>query len=182
DYYQQALELELEFGNRDSAASTYHQLGTVAQDQRRYEQAEDYYQQALELELEFGNRDSAASTYHQLGTVAQDQRRYEQAEDYYRQALQACLDSRDELRASQLAAVLSRCLTEAGHRDEAFKVLVEATINWRQLTGNFDTETLRLLAELRAQLDEDTVRAVLHGAEPAVAAELTRQLDQPHGP
>ena len=95
DYYRQALDLWLEFGDRHGAALTYHHLGVVAQEQRRFEQAEDYYQQALDLFLEFGDRHGAAVTYHQLGLVAQEQRRFEQAEDYYRQSLDLLLEFGD---------------------------------------------------------------------------------------
>ncbi|MEH2300526.1 MAG: tetratricopeptide repeat protein, partial [Nostoc sp.] len=47
DYYQQALEINIEFADRYSSARTYHQLGIVAQELREYDQARDYYQQAL---------------------------------------------------------------------------------------------------------------------------------------
>ncbi|MFN6485624.1 tetratricopeptide repeat protein [Nostoc sp. DedQUE02] len=73
---------------KSSLASTYHQLGYVAQVLREYDQARDYYQQALEIKIEFGERYSCASTYHQLGNVAQDLREYHQARDYYQQALE----------------------------------------------------------------------------------------------
>ena len=70
--YRQALDIYLEFGDRHSAARTYHQLGIVAQEQERFAEAEASYRQALDIYLEFGDRHSAASTYHQLGNVAQD--------------------------------------------------------------------------------------------------------------
>jgi len=38
---------------------SYQQLGRVAQEQRRFEQAQDYYQQAVSLLLEFDDRDGA---------------------------------------------------------------------------------------------------------------------------
>ncbi|PZO45296.1 MAG: Tfp pilus assembly protein PilF [Shackletoniella antarctica] len=68
-------------------ASTYHQMGSVAQAQRHYEQAQQYYQQALDLKIELGDRYAQARTYHQMGSVAQEQRHYEQAQQYYQQAL-----------------------------------------------------------------------------------------------
>ena len=62
--YRQALDINLEFGDRHSAAGTYHQLGIVAQDQRRFDEAETNYRQALDIYLEFGDRHNAANTYH----------------------------------------------------------------------------------------------------------------------
>ncbi len=86
-YYQQALDLNIEFGARYEQASTYHQLGRFAEEMREYEQARRYYQQALDLNIEFGARYEQASTYHNLGMVAQQMREYEQARHYYQQAL-----------------------------------------------------------------------------------------------
>ena len=62
------------------SASIHHQLGVVAQEQRKWEQAEAYYQQALQISIEYQDRYAQAGTYHQLGTVAQEQRKWEQAE------------------------------------------------------------------------------------------------------
>ena len=73
---------------KDGAARTYHQLGMVAQDQRRFEDAEDAYQKALEILIAFDDRHSAASTYHQLGNVAYVQGRFAEAEDAYKKALE----------------------------------------------------------------------------------------------
>ncbi len=87
DYYQQALKIKIEYGDRYSQASTLHQLGRVAEELREYPQAQNYYQQALNIKIEYGDRYSQASTLHQLGSVAQELREYSQAQDYYQQAL-----------------------------------------------------------------------------------------------
>ncbi|MGK7896965.1 MAG: tetratricopeptide repeat protein [Xenococcus sp. (in: cyanobacteria)] len=92
DYYQQALEIYIEFGERYSQASTYHELGSVARELRQYQQAQDYYQQALSIKIEFGERFSQANTYHQLGMVADELRQYQQAQDYYQQALEIYIE------------------------------------------------------------------------------------------
>jgi tetratricopeptide (TPR) repeat protein len=54
-----------------STASTYHNLGAVAQELREWDDARHNYHQALAIQVEFGDRYSQASTYHQLGIVAQ---------------------------------------------------------------------------------------------------------------
>ncbi|HEX6684640.1 MAG TPA: tetratricopeptide repeat protein [Candidatus Limnocylindrales bacterium] len=79
-----------EFGEAHGAAITYHQLGIVAQEPRRLEQAERYYRRALDIKLESGDRHGAAGICGQLGVMAQSQRRFEQAELYYRRALDIC--------------------------------------------------------------------------------------------
>jgi tetratricopeptide (TPR) repeat protein len=72
---------------RRRLAVTYHQLGAVAQQRGRLDQAEDWYRQSLTINEELGDRPGMALTYHQLGTVAQDRGRLDQAEDWYRQSL-----------------------------------------------------------------------------------------------
>ncbi len=68
-------------------ATGYHQLGSVAQDRGRLDDAEDWYRQSLTINEELGNRPAMAHTYHQLGMVAQDRGRLDDAEDWYRQSL-----------------------------------------------------------------------------------------------
>jgi tetratricopeptide (TPR) repeat protein len=80
---------------RRHSASIYHQLGRVAQEQRRWEQAEQYYQKVLAIFIEFNDRYEQAGTYHQLGVVAQAQRRFEQAEQYYQKALAIFIEFND---------------------------------------------------------------------------------------
>ena len=76
-------------------ASTYHNLGMVAQEQREWEQAKQYYQHALQVFIDFNARYEQAKTYHQLGIVAKEQREWEQAKQYYQHALQINIDFND---------------------------------------------------------------------------------------
>ena len=69
-------------------APLLHQLGMVAQQQRRFAEAEAAYKQALEIYVEFNDRHSAARTHHQLGRVAEEQRQFAEAEAAYKQALE----------------------------------------------------------------------------------------------
>jgi tetratricopeptide (TPR) repeat protein len=80
---------------RRLSASIYHQLGMVAQAQRKWDQAEQHYRQALEISIEFNNRYEQASTFHQLGMVAQAQRQWDQAEQHYHQALEIKIEFND---------------------------------------------------------------------------------------
>ena len=52
-YYQKALEIYIEFNDRYSQALTYHQLGTVAEKKRHWEQAREYVLRALRTFAEF---------------------------------------------------------------------------------------------------------------------------------
>ncbi len=52
-YYQQALQIWVEYEDRYGQARTYHQLGMVAQEQRQWEQAHAYFLQALEIDVSY---------------------------------------------------------------------------------------------------------------------------------
>ncbi|WP_306296883.1 tetratricopeptide repeat protein [Nostoc sp. TCL26-01] len=119
DYYQQALEIYIEFGDRYSCARTYHQLGTVAEELREYDQGRDYYQQALEIYIEFGDRYSCARTYHQLGMVAQELREYQQGRDYYQQALEIYIEFGDRYSCARTYHQLGRVAEELREYQQA---------------------------------------------------------------
>ncbi|EOD70574.1 tetratricopeptide repeat protein [Amycolatopsis vancoresmycina] len=52
----------MEFDDRHGAASSYHQLGVVAQARQRFDEAERHYEHAIDLKLEFDDRHDAASS------------------------------------------------------------------------------------------------------------------------
>jgi tetratricopeptide (TPR) repeat protein len=97
-YYQHALALKIEFGDRYGQASTYHQLGAGGAGTRQW--AEQHYQQALALKIEFNERYAQAGTYHQLGRVAEEQRQWAEAELHYQQALAIYIEFNDEHNAA----------------------------------------------------------------------------------
>jgi tetratricopeptide (TPR) repeat protein len=68
----------------------------VAQEQRKWQQAEEYYQKALKIYIEFEDRHSQANTYHQLGTVAQEQRMWDVARENLLKSLQIFVEFGDE--------------------------------------------------------------------------------------
>ena len=61
------------------AASTYHQLGIIAQEQRDFSAAEGWYKKSLAITEKQGNEHGAASTYHQLGRIAEKRQDFPQA-------------------------------------------------------------------------------------------------------
>jgi hypothetical protein len=52
-------------------ATSYHQLGNVAQLRGRLDQAEDWYHRSLSIKKELSNRPGMASSYGQLGLLAE---------------------------------------------------------------------------------------------------------------
>jgi tetratricopeptide (TPR) repeat protein len=87
DWYRKSLTIKEELGNRPGMATSYHQLGRVAQDRGDLGAAEDWYRKSLTIAEELGNRPGMADSYHQLGMVAQDRGELGQAEEWYRKSL-----------------------------------------------------------------------------------------------
>ena len=77
-------------------ATTYHNLGYVAQEQRQWEQAEQYYQQALQIYIEYNDRYAQAITYGQLGLLEQERLQWSQARDYLLRALEIFIAFEDD--------------------------------------------------------------------------------------
>ncbi|MEU9874860.1 CHAT domain-containing tetratricopeptide repeat protein [Streptomyces phaeochromogenes] len=72
---------------RRHIATAYHQLGRVAQNRGRLDEAEDWYRQSLTIDEDLGDRPGIGTAYHQLGMTAQNRGRLDEAEDWYRQSL-----------------------------------------------------------------------------------------------
>ncbi len=99
-YYQQALDICIEYEDLYDQAKIYHQLGMVAQELREYQQARSYYQQALDINIEYGDRYSQAITYAALGLLAEQTEDIEEAKTNLLQALQIYVEFNDEYGAT----------------------------------------------------------------------------------
>ncbi len=139
DYYQQAIQICIEFNDRYEQAFTFHQLGMVAEEQREWQKAEGYYQQALEIKIEFNDRYSQASTFHQLGMVAEKQREWQKAEDYYQQAIQIYIEFNDRYSQAFTFHHLGRVAEEQhewqkaeDHYQQALEIKIEFNARFSQ--------------------------------------------------
>ncbi|MBD2602290.1 CHAT domain-containing tetratricopeptide repeat protein [Microcystis viridis] len=118
-YYQQALEIDIEYGDRFSQANTLKGLGSVAHELREWEQAQSYYQQALEIEIEYGDRFSQASTLQYFGILAQELGEWEQARSYYQQAIEIYIEYGDHYFQASILKCLGSVAQELGEWEQA---------------------------------------------------------------
>jgi tetratricopeptide (TPR) repeat protein len=86
-YFEQALSLYRELGDRLGEANTIRNLGDVALAQGRYEEAAGRYEEALALYCQIGAWLGEAHAIDSLGEVARAQERYEEAAGRYEEAL-----------------------------------------------------------------------------------------------
>jgi tetratricopeptide (TPR) repeat protein len=119
-------------------AGILHQLGAVAQVQRRYPEAEDAYNKALAIKLEFNDRHGAAGTYHQLGRVAEEQRRFAEAEDAYKKALAIKLEFNDRHSAASTYHQLGRVAEEQRRFAEAEDVYKKALEIYAEFSDRYE--------------------------------------------
>jgi tetratricopeptide (TPR) repeat protein len=69
DYYKKALDIYIEFNDRYSQASTYHQLGMVAQEQRQWQQARDYLLKDFQISVEYEDTHGTGITLRSLARL-----------------------------------------------------------------------------------------------------------------
>lgn len=67
--YQQAIALKIEFNDRYNQASTYGQLGLLAEAQAQWPQAQQYLLQALQIFVEFQDEYSVGMTIRNLARL-----------------------------------------------------------------------------------------------------------------
>ncbi len=86
-YYEQALRIGREVGDRGGEGTTLNNLGGVYNDLGKKQEALGYYEQALRIRREVGDRGGEGTTLNNLGGVYDDLGKKQEALGYYEQAL-----------------------------------------------------------------------------------------------
>ncbi|HUF38050.1 MAG TPA: tetratricopeptide repeat protein, partial [Anaerolineales bacterium] len=87
EYYQQALTIMEEIGDRSGLAGTLNNIGAVYDNLGQWTRALEYYQQALPIREEVGDRSGLAVTLSNIGLVYDNLGQRARALEYYQQAL-----------------------------------------------------------------------------------------------
>jgi tetratricopeptide (TPR) repeat protein len=149
-----ALAMRLEVGDRAGAAATLNNLGLLADNLGRPDEAARYYEQALVIFRAVGDRADEGTALHNLGTLADP----DEAARYYQQALairRAVGDRSGEAATLQNLGTLAQ---ERGQLDEAAQHLQQALAIFREVGERAGEgaalHNLGALAQKRGQLDE----------------------------
>jgi tetratricopeptide (TPR) repeat protein len=129
-YFQQAIDLSGEIGDKRSEAEALFNLGDVYFDLREFEQARLLFEKSLNLKTQIEDRRNSASNYHMLGYVAQKLREYGEARQNYQQALAIFIEFGD--RYSQAMAYHN-----LGSITQALREYGEARQNYQQALAIF---------------------------------------------
>jgi tetratricopeptide (TPR) repeat protein len=88
------------FRHDDMAAVAYHELGTIALEQRDLDSANRWYEKALAIWERQRNENDASITCHQLGRVAEESQDLPIAERWYRRSLAIVENQGNDLAAA----------------------------------------------------------------------------------
>ncbi|MEW2519704.1 tetratricopeptide repeat protein [Actinacidiphila alni] len=143
---------------RTNIAVAYHQLGGIAQDRGRPQEAEGWYRKSLTINEDLGNRPGMATSYHQLGMVAQRRGRLEEAEGWYRKSLTINEDLGNRPGMATSYHQLGIVAQHRGQLDEAENWYTKSLTIKEDLGNRPGIATsyhqLGIVAQLRGQLDE----------------------------
>ena len=69
EYYEKALAISMEIGDRANEGTWYGNLGNVFDCLGEYVKAKEYYEKALAISMEIGDRANEGTWYGNLGNV-----------------------------------------------------------------------------------------------------------------
>ncbi len=143
---------------RRQSASVSHQLGIVAQQQRRWKEARDHFKNALKIRGECDDRQSQADTLHQLGVLAIERRRWGIAKRYLMKALRIDVEFDSRPRHATTYEGLGRIAAELRRWEEAEKHYNKALEFQKQFGDRLSQaptyHQLGIVAQAQGRLDE----------------------------
>jgi serine phosphatase RsbU (regulator of sigma subunit) len=87
DYELNALQLDVETGNRNAQAALLGNIGVVYWNTLNYDKALEYFQKALDLATQMGNNSVMAANIGNIGIIYREQNNYPKALEYYQKAM-----------------------------------------------------------------------------------------------
>ncbi|MEH2199516.1 tetratricopeptide repeat protein [Nostoc sp.] len=121
-----ALTALNDYSMNEKIAVLLNNLGSVAEKQKQFEQAQSFYLKALKIKEDAGDLHKAASTYHNLGVLAQNQNKFDQALDYYLKALKIYQDAGDLYKSAGTYHQLGRLAQTQQQFDQALDYYLKA--------------------------------------------------------
>ena len=86
-FFQQALIIYREIGDRNGVGSSLNNLGSVYDNLGQYQKAIEFYQQSLAILREIGDRNGVGSSLNNLGIAYLSLGQYQKAIEFYQQSL-----------------------------------------------------------------------------------------------
>ena len=115
DYLFQALKINEELGDRESAASRYNNIGLVYASQEDYPNAIKYFIRALDVYDELNNYSSVALVSANIGEQYMKQKKLQRALEYFERALVIYTDLQEEFGIANTHRNLADTYREQGN-------------------------------------------------------------------
>jgi tetratricopeptide (TPR) repeat protein len=174
DYYNQALAIRHETGNRwgesavlDNLAITYHKMG-------EYHKAHEYYEKALVVRREVGNRNGEAKTLAWMGWLYRDTGQLARAIAHFKMALAIRRATGQHKHEAKTLSWLGQCCLEAGDDTLALACFLLALELFAQLL-DLDPDAIQraeqtksLRNDLRQKLGDEQFELLTTRVEPQV--------------
>jgi tetratricopeptide (TPR) repeat protein len=117
------------------SATIYHQLGRLAQEQRKWRESEESFKKALQLFIDFKVYDFEAKTLFQLGMIYHQQEKLDGAEKYYQQALEKFIKSNalhDQASVFHKLGMIKRAQKEWEKAEEYYQQTIQIYSNFNE--------------------------------------------------
>jgi tetratricopeptide (TPR) repeat protein len=153
-YYEQALPIYREVGDRAGEANTLNNIGMVHHDRGEGQTALGLYEEALPILQEVGDRAVEAAVLNNFGLVHHDRGDFQAALDYFEQALPIYREVEDRAGEAVVRSNIAMVHRGAGHLVEAIAEL-ELVVALDEALQHADLEAdTAMLEQVRAELDQ----------------------------
>jgi CHAT domain-containing protein/Tfp pilus assembly protein PilF len=125
-YYEEALKIRQEFGNRSGEGTTLNNMGEVLRNQGRYAEALNLAQAALAIRKEVEDLAGVGQTLNNIGLIYDAQGRHSEAQDHYQDALVIWLEMGDQREQGNTLGNIGYSLHLQGKYSEAQKYYKDA--------------------------------------------------------
>ena len=175
DYYNQALPLWREVGNRSGVALALYDIGRIHYQLGEPQTALDFYSQALDIWRETQDHRGMAAALNHIGRAYADLGQRDKALDLDYQALSAWRDVQDRRGQAFALASIGRVLSDQGKIEQALPQKL-AALSLAKAAGDPDLEggiEASLMLDFRAQHRME--EAIFFGTEAVNAYQLMRR-------
>ena len=83
EYYQNALRIREEFGDREAVGKSLNSIGIVYRQLEQYDKSLEYYKRSLKIKEELNDKKGIAATSNNIGVLYKTMEKWDQALEYY---------------------------------------------------------------------------------------------------
>src|SRR6266851_4032398 len=175
-YYQQALAITREVGDRGGEGTILNNLGAVYDDLGQKQEALRYYEQALAITREVGDRAGEGGTLNNLGSVYNALGQKQEALCYYEQALAISREVGDRAGEGGTLWNIGALYSRQDRNDAALACFLLARDIYQEVLSPNREGVQRWIDDLRKKAGEEEFAALLAKVEPQASSIVEQAL------